>query len=194
MKKMIMVIALAVAMLAGCATLRPNNRPAEMRQEQYVRAGYRSGAEILLVNERTCTNVDWYLYNGQRSKEELLLNVDGKNVVSGGYIDSGWLRNAYNFQNPTMTRRLVDITGCKTVLRVVHWGIAGDYSVDAYSFCPTTSATQGRYQDGFGRVYYANQVILMPGSDTPAIGRLDLSLTVHPGSAVKGFLNGLFGR
>jgi hypothetical protein len=126
--------------------------------------------------------------------EEMLPNINGKFVVLKEYVDKGWLMNAVNYQNPTVKEKLLDSALCYTILRVVHWGIAGDYSIDAYSFCTSTNATQMNHRDGFGRMYYANQIITMPGSDTPAMNRLDLNFTVHPGAAVKGLLNGLFGR
>jgi hypothetical protein len=197
MKRMMTVVLVAmmtVVVLSGCQTLRPNNRPAEIGQKEYAEAGYRSGAPVTLINERSCTNVDWYLYSGQRNMEELLLNVNGKHYVLKGYADHGWLMNVTNPQFPTITTKLLDVNKCYTLLRVVHWGIAGDFSIDAYAFCTSTNAVQSSYRTRLGKMYYANQIITMPGSDTPAMQRLDLNFTFHPNAAVNGFINGLFGR
>lgn len=196
MKRLIVLVAIMMTMVlsASCATMRPNNRPAEVTPTEYIEKGYRPAANILLVNERQATNVDWYLYEGRHSDYELTPNVEGERRVLGGYIDHSWLMNAINYQSPTIQKRKMDVGTCFTLLEVIHWGGAGDWGVYAYPFCTTNYGDTMPYRDQRGRQYWANVVITMPGSDTPAVQNLNLHITLHPNNAVRGFINGLMGR
>jgi len=197
MKKLIGVLmvlaAVAIAVtMTGCGFVAPSVRPAEMNQREYVAGGYRAGAEIVVANQFQATNVDVYLYEGAyRPKEEVLLNVNGKNVVLKEYVDHFWVMNAPSSQHPAVEKRLLDVNKCYTALRIVHGGVAGDYMVDTFSFCTTTDATRQSWRDGFGRPYYANVVMLLPGTDTPALQTFNPIVNIYPNNAVRQFLQWL---
>lgn len=197
MKKLIGVLmvlaAVAIAVTTtGCGFVLPSVRPAEMTQGEYAASGYRAGAEIVVANQFQATNVDVYIYEGAyRPREEILLNINGKNVVLKEYVDHFWVMNAVSTNHPTVVKRLLDVNKCYTALQVVHWGIAGDYSVETFSFCTTTDSTRQSWRDGFGRPYYANVMMLVPGTDTPALQTFNPVINIYPNNAVRKFLKAI---
>jgi hypothetical protein len=195
MKRMV-VLVLLLAMVTGCGFVYPSVRPAEMTQREYAAAGYRAGAGIVVANPYQATNADVYIYSGSKSQNELLLNVNGKNVVLREYLDHFWIMNAVANNRPTVARRLLDVNKCYTLLMVIHWGVAGDYSVETRQVCTSTDATRDRWQDNFGRQYVANVVIVLSGTDSPAMQRFDPTITVYPNNAARQLLYGIinFGR
>lgn len=194
-----MIVLISVFLFSGCAELAINNRPAEISQAQYVAGGYRAGAEVVVANQYQATNADVYIYLGNRSKEELLLNINGQNVVLKEYIRDKdkkkdghfWLMNASDSQTPEVKVKLLDVGRCYTVLMVVHWGIAGDYTIETRSFCTTTDATRDKWRDGFGRPYYANVIIQVPGTDQAAMNRFNPVINVYPNNAARELLRGI---
>ncbi len=195
MKRMMMVFLLGILVAVSatsCGFVPPSIRPAEMNQREYVAGGYRAGAEIVVANQYQATNVDVYIFEGAyRPKEEILLNVNGKNVVLKEYVDHFWVMNAVSSQHPAIVKKLLDVNKCYTALMVVHWGVAGDYSVETFSFCATTDSTRQSWRDGFGRPYYANVVMLVPGTDTSALQTFNPVINIYPNNAVRQFLNGI---
>lgn len=192
-KQLVMMLGILVALtVTSCGFVPPSVRPAEMSQEEYASSGARAGAEVVEINLNQATNVDRYRYTGAyRPKEEVLLNVDGKAIVVGEYIDHKWIMNAVSDTHPTVVKKLVDVNKCFTDLRIVHWGVAGDYQVDTYSFCTTTDPIRQSQRDRFGRIYYGNVVTLLPGTDQAPLDRFNPVINVYPNNAVRQFLYGI---
>ena len=198
-KRLTMVLlGIFVALSAtGCGFVLPSVRPAEMSQREYVSAGARAGATMWVINQYQATSTDWYLYEGaNRPKDEVLLNVDGKSKVLAEYLQHFWLMPAVSSNHPTVKPSMdepliVDVNKCFTTLRIAHWGVAGDYSVDVRSFCTTTDATRERWIDGFRRPWVANVVEVVPGTNEPALDRFNPIINVYPNQAVRQFFQWL---
>ncbi len=201
MKKLIGVLmvlaAVAIAVtMTGCGFVLPSVRPAEISQKDYASSGARAGAAMWVINPYQATNVDWYLYEGGRNKDELLPNVNGKSKVLEEYIQHFWLMNAVSSHHPTVKPSMdeplvLDVNKRYTTLRIAHWGVVGDYSVDARSFCTTTDATREKWTDGFNRPWVANVVEVVPGTDTPALQTFNPIISIYPNQAVRQFLHWL---
>jgi len=195
---LIVLLGILVAVtVTGCGFVLPSVRPAETSQEEYASSGARAGATMWIINPYQATSTDWYLYNGAyRPKDELLLNVNGKSKVSAEYLRHFNLMPAVSSNLPTVKPSMdepliVDVNKCFTTLRIAHWGVAGDYSVDVRSFCTTTDTTRERWIDGFRRPWVANVVEVVSGTDTPALDRFNPVINVYPNNVVRQFLYGI---
>ncbi len=192
MKRMV-VLVLLLAIVTGCGFVAPSVRPMQMTPKEYARAGYRAGAGLIVANPHQATNADVYIYKGQRSKEQTLTNINGKNVVleDENLIDHFWVMNAPASNKPAKKSKLLDVDKCFTLLMVVHWGVAGDYTGEVRQFCTTTDATRDHREDSFGRQYVANVVIVLPGTSQPAMQRFDSTITAYPNNAARQLLYGI---
>jgi len=182
----IWVVAVVGVLLSGCAGfIAPAVRPAEMSQREYAAAGHRAGATFYAINIHQATSADVYIYPGNRNQNELQLNVNGKEVVLEEYLEQFWVMNARHSQDPTVYPEkrkplILDVNRWYTAYYVIHWGMSGDYTKGVYHFFTTTDSSRHRWQDRFGRVYYANTILLLPGTDQSATRRLNPIITIYP--------------
>jgi len=189
---LLVVITVGLSGLSGCApSLLGKNGLREINQNEYVNnPNERPASMLILYNIWSCSHAWVYLFRGDLRDEEMYANVNGvPKVFEGKYLKKIYLTNCVNKDFPVKKELGLDVDTAYTLLIVVEQGAFGKIiAFPRYVISTNRGMFTALYVDPLGfRSKWANNVISVPGTDTPAyVGPFPGTFTITPSQILFG--------